>query len=154
MIYWVRFEWKFAVAAIIANLHECIILGFFVLQWSSAAVLAAVCGLGIGYESVDLRRIRENSAGPKMTTTQIIANAITSPSAGRSYPRSPIVCVDVLFGARAALFARALTSLSFRHLLSVFVARPARVAGRQRDDREAAPARRSPHDPNAARRPR
>src|SRR5258705_249296 len=61
-----RFEWKFGVAAIIANLHDVvIILGFFALfQWEfSLPVLAAVLAV-LGYsvnESVVIAdRIREN----------------------------------------------------------------------------------------------
>src|SRR3954468_10395836 len=48
---WLRFEWKFGVAAIIANLHDVvIILGFFALfQWEfSLPVLAAVLAV-LGY---------------------------------------------------------------------------------------------------------
>ena len=80
-----RFEWKFGVAAIIANLHDVvIILGFFAFfQWEfSLAVLAAVLAV-LGYsvnESVVIAdRIRENFRKMrKSTIVQIIDNAITS----------------------------------------------------------------------------
>jgi preprotein translocase subunit SecF len=79
-----RFEWKFGVAAIIANLHDVvIILGFFALfQWEfSLPVLAAVLAV-LGYsvnESVVIAdRIRENFRKMrKASVTEIIDNAIT-----------------------------------------------------------------------------
>ncbi len=80
-----RFEWRFAVAAIIANLHDVIIiLGCFALfQWEfSLPVLAAVLAV-LGYsvnESVVVAdRVRENFRKMrKASVTQIIDNAITS----------------------------------------------------------------------------
>ncbi|MFC3146032.1 protein translocase subunit SecF [Piscinibacterium candidicorallinum] len=80
-----RFEWKFAVAAIIANLHDIvIILGVFAFfQWEfSLAVLAAVLAV-LGYsvnESVIIAdRIRENFRKMrKASVTEVIDNAITS----------------------------------------------------------------------------
>jgi preprotein translocase subunit SecF len=80
----IRFEWKFAVAAIIANLHDVvIILGFFSLfQWEfSLSVLAAVLAV-LGYsvnESVVVAdRIRENfKRMRKASVTETINNAIT-----------------------------------------------------------------------------
>ena len=61
-----RFEWRFAVAAIIANLHDVvIILGFFAFfQWEfSLTVLAAVLavlGYSVNESVVVFDRIREN----------------------------------------------------------------------------------------------
>jgi preprotein translocase subunit SecF len=83
----IRFEWKFAVAAIIANLHDVIIiLGFFAFfQWEfSLSVLAAVLAV-LGYsvnESVVIfdrvrEKFRERSA-KTMTTPQVLDHAITS----------------------------------------------------------------------------
>src|SRR5689334_9519354 len=80
-----RFEWRFAVSAIIANLHDVvIILGFFALfQWEfSLPVLAAVLAV-LGYsvnESVVIAdRIRENFRKMrKATVTHVIDSAITS----------------------------------------------------------------------------
>jgi len=80
-----RFEWRFAVAAIIANLHDVIIiLGCFALfRWEfSLPVLAAVLAV-LGYsvnESVVIAdRVRENFRKMrKASVTQIIDNAITS----------------------------------------------------------------------------
>src|SRR5213593_4464445 len=80
-----RFEWRFAVAAIAANLHDVIIiLGFFALfQWEfSLPVLAAVLAV-LGYsvnESVVIAdRIRENFRKMrKASVPEIINSAITS----------------------------------------------------------------------------
>ncbi|MBU6436300.1 MAG: protein translocase subunit SecF, partial [Betaproteobacteria bacterium] len=80
-----RFEWKFSVAAIVANLHDVIIiLGFFAFfQWEfSLSVLAAVLavlGYSVNESVVIFDRIRENFRKyRKMTTVEIINNAITS----------------------------------------------------------------------------
>ena len=79
-----RFEWKFGVAAIIANLHDVIIiLGFFSLfQWDfSLTVLAAVLailGYSVNESVVVFDRIRENFRKMrKASVTTIIDNAIT-----------------------------------------------------------------------------
>ena len=81
----VRFEWKFSVAAIIANLHDVIIiLGFFAFfQWEfSLAVLAAVLavlGYSVNESVVIFDRIREAFRKyRKLSTPQVIDHAITS----------------------------------------------------------------------------
>ena len=80
-----RFEWKFAVAGIIANLHDVIIIvGFFAFfQWEfSLAVLAAllaVLGYSVNESVVIFDRVRESFRKfRKMTPVQVIDNAITS----------------------------------------------------------------------------
>ena len=80
-----RFEWKYAVSAIVANLHDVIIiLGFFAFfQWEfSLAVLAAVLavlGYSVNESVVIFDRIRETFRKQrKMNTQQIIDHAITS----------------------------------------------------------------------------
>ncbi|RPH40545.1 MAG: protein translocase subunit SecF [Burkholderiales bacterium] len=80
-----RFEWKFSVAAIIANLHDVIIiLGFFAaFQWEfSLSVLAAVLavlGYSVNESVVIFDRIRETFRNKrKMDTVQVIDHAITS----------------------------------------------------------------------------
>ena len=82
----VRFEWRFAVSAIIANMHDVtIILGCFSLfQWEfSLTVLAgvlAVLGYSVNESVVVFDRIRENFRKPSMrqfTVPEIIDNAIT-----------------------------------------------------------------------------
>jgi preprotein translocase subunit SecF len=79
-----RFEWKFGVATIIANLHDVvIILGFFAFfQWEfSLTVLAAVLaifGYSVNESVVVFDRVRENFRKMRRATVpEIIDNAIT-----------------------------------------------------------------------------
>ncbi|MEY3982206.1 MAG: export rane protein SecF [Pseudomonadota bacterium] len=81
----IRFEWKFAVAAIVANLHDVvIILGFFAaFQWefslSVLAAILAVLGYSVNESVVVADRIRENFRKMrKATVREVIDNAITS----------------------------------------------------------------------------
>ena len=80
-----RFEWRFAVAAIIANLHDVIIiLGFFAFfQWEFSlpvlAAILAVLGYSVNESVVIADRIRENFRKMrKARSTHVIDNAITS----------------------------------------------------------------------------
>jgi len=79
-----RFEWKFAVATVLANTHDVvIILGFFAFfQWEfSLAVLAgvlAVAGYSVNEAVVVFDRVRENFRKMrKASTVEVINNAIT-----------------------------------------------------------------------------
>ena len=81
---WLRFEWKFGLSAIIANLHDVvIILGFFAFfQWEfSLPVLAAVLavlGYSVNESVVVFDRVRENfKKMRKATVPQVIDSAIT-----------------------------------------------------------------------------
>ncbi|MCW5626202.1 MAG: protein translocase subunit SecF, partial [Burkholderiales bacterium] len=81
---WLRFEWKFGLAAIIANMHDVvIILGFFAFfQWEfSLPVLAAVLavlGYSVNESVVVFDRIRENFRKMrKSSVEEVINNAIT-----------------------------------------------------------------------------
>ena len=131
-----RFEWKFGVAAILANLHDVvIILGFFALfQWEfSLPVLAAVLavlGYSVNEAVVVFDRIRENFRKMrKATVREVINNAIT-----RTMSRTIIthgstelmVLSILLFGGEALFyFALALTiGIMFGIYSSVFVASP------------------------------
>ena len=80
-----RFEWKFSVAGIVANLHDVvIILGFFAFfQWEfSLPVLAAVLavlGYSVNESVVVFDRVRETFKKKRhMTTPQVLDHAITS----------------------------------------------------------------------------
>jgi len=129
-----RFEWKFAVAAIIANLHDVIIiLGFFAFfQWEfSLAVLAAVLavlGYSVNESVVIFDRIRENFRRyRKMDTTQIIDNAITSTISRTiiTHGSTQIMVLSMLLfgGPTLFYFALALTiGICFGIYSSVFVA--------------------------------
>jgi preprotein translocase subunit SecF len=132
----VRFEWKFGVAAIIANLHDVvIILGFFAFfQWEfSLTVLAAVLailGYSVNESVVVFDRIRENFRKMrKASVAQVIDNAIT-----RTMSRTIIthgctqmvVCSMLFFGGEALhYFALALTiGILFGIYSAVLVASP------------------------------
>ncbi len=129
----IRFEWKFAVAAIIANLHDVIIiLGFFAFfQWEfSLPVLAAVLavlGYSVNESVVIFDRIRENFRRfRKMNTVQIIDNAITSTISRTiiTHGSTQIMVLSMLLfgGPTLYYFALALTiGICFGIYSSVFV---------------------------------
>jgi preprotein translocase subunit SecF len=158
-----RFEWKFAVAAILANLHDVIIiLGFFAFfQWEfSLAVLAAVLavlGYSVNESVVIFDRIRENFRRfRKMSTTEVIDNAITSTISRTiiTHGSTQIMVLSMLLfgGATLYYFALALTiGILFGIYSSVFVAAAiAMWLGVKREDLIKAPPRKDdPNDPNA-----
>ena len=129
-----RFEWKFAVAAVIANLHDVvIILGFFAFfQWEfSLPVLAAVLavlGYSVNESVVIFDRIRENFRRyRKMSTVEIIDNAITSTISRTiiTHGCTQLMVLSMLLfgGATLHYFALALTiGILFGIYSSVFVA--------------------------------
>ena len=142
-----RFEWKFGIAAIIANLHDVvIILGFFAFfQWEfSLPVLAAVLAV-LGYsvnESVVIAdRIRENFRKMRRASvTEIIDNAITSTISRTIITHGCtqlMVCSMLIFGGQALhYFAVALTiGILFGIYSSVLVMAPiVRWLGVRRED--------------------
>ncbi len=129
-----RFEWKFAVAAIIANLHDVIIiLGFFAFfQWEfSLPVLAAVLavlGYSVNESVVIFDRIRENFRRlRKLNTVEIIDNAITSTISRTiiTHGSTQIMVLSMLLfgGPTLHYFSLALTiGICFGIYSSVFVA--------------------------------
>ncbi|UOO78131.1 protein translocase subunit SecF [Neisseria sp. Dent CA1/247] len=134
----VRFEWRFAVAAIIANMHDVIIiLGFFAFfQWEfSLTVLAgilAVLGYSVNESVVVFDRIRENFRKPHMrnkTVPQIIDNAITATMSRTAitHGSTEAMVLSMLIFGGAALhgFSLALTiGILFGIYSSVLVASP------------------------------
>ena len=159
-----RFEWKYAVAAIIANLHDVIIiLGFFAFfQWEfSLAVLAAVLavlGYSVNESVVIFDRIRENFRRyRKMDTVQIIDNAITSTISRTiiTHGSTQIMVLSMLLfgGPTLFYFALALTiGILFGIYSSVFVAAAiAMWLGIKREDLIKGPVKKDedPNDPNA-----
>ena len=159
----VRFEWKFAVAAIIANLHDVvIILGFFAFfQWEfSLPVLAAVLavlGYSVNESVVIFDRIRENFRRyRKMNTVEIIDNAITSTISRTiiTHGSTQLMVLSMLLfgGATLHYFALALTiGILFGIYSSVFVAAAiAMWLGITREDLIKSPAKKDadPNDPN------
>jgi len=80
----VRFEWRFAIAAIVANMHDVIIiLGFFAFfQWefnlTVLAAVLAVLGYSVNESVVVFDRVRENFRKMrKANVAEVINNAIT-----------------------------------------------------------------------------
>jgi preprotein translocase subunit SecF len=159
-----RFEWKFAVAAILANLHDVvIILGFFAyFQWEfSLAVLAAVLavlGYSVNESVVIFDRIREAFRRfRKMNTHQVIDHAITSTISRTiiTHGSTQLMVLSMLLfgGATLYYFALALTiGILFGIYSSVFVAAAiAMWLGVKREDLVKAPLKREgdPNDPNA-----
>jgi preprotein translocase subunit SecF len=130
----IRFEWKFAVAGIIANLHDVvIILGFFAFfQWEfSLSVLAAVLavlGYSVNESVVIFDRIRENFRKyRKLNTHQIIDSAITGTISRtiitHGSTQMMVLAMLVFGGPTLHYFAVALTiGILFGIYSSVFVA--------------------------------
>lgn len=132
----IRFEWRFAVAAIIANMHDVvIILGFFAFfQWEfSLSVLAgvlAVLGYSVNESVVVFDRIRENFRKMrKRPVPEIIDNAITATMSRTviTHTMTELVVLSMLIFGGAVLFyfALALTiGIVFGIYSSVLVASP------------------------------
>lgn len=142
-----RFEWKFAVSGIVANLHDVIIiLGFFAFfQWEfSLSVLAAVLavlGYSVNESVVIFDRIRENfKRFRKLETPEIIDAAITGTISRTiiTHGSTQMMVLGMLIfgGASLHYFAVALTiGILFGIYSSVFVAAAiAMWLGVKRDD--------------------
>ena len=131
-----RFEWRFAVAAIIANLHDVvIILGFFsFFQWefnlTVLAAVLAVLGYSVNESVVVFDRVRENFRKMrKASVATVIDNAITrtmSRTIITHLTTQTMVCSMLLFGGEVLHnFALALTiGILFGIYSSVLVASP------------------------------
>ena len=131
-----RFEWRFAVSAIIANLHDVvIILGFFAFfQWEfSLPVLAAVLavlGYSVNESVVVFDRVRETFKKKRgMSTPEVLNHAITSTISRTiiTHGSTQLMVTSMLIFGGAALhyFALALTiGICFGIYSSVLVASP------------------------------
>ncbi|WP_184194739.1 protein translocase subunit SecF [Chitinimonas taiwanensis] len=138
----IRFEWRFAVSAILANLHDVvIILGVFALfQWEfSLTVLAAilaVLGYSVNESVVVFDRIRENFRKASLrgkSVPEVIDNAITATMSRTviTHGSTEMMVLAMLFFGGAALhgFAMALTiGIVFGIYSSVLVASPLLLA--------------------------
>jgi preprotein translocase subunit SecF len=158
-----RFEWKFSVAGIVANLHDVvIILGFFAFfQWEfSLAVLAAilaVLGYSVNESVVIFDRVRESFRRyRKLTTPQVIDHAITSTISRtvitHGSTQMMVLSMLVFGGPTLHYFAVALTiGILFGIYSSVFVAAGiAMWLGVKREDLVKAGSKDiDPNDPNA-----
>jgi len=135
---WMRFEWKFGVSAIIANLHDVvIILGFFsIFQWEfSLPVLAAVLavlGYSVNESVVVMDRVRENFRSRRFRDApvpQVIDNSITATMSRTIITHGCtqlMVCSMLIFGGETLFyFALALTiGILFGIYSSVLVGSP------------------------------
>jgi preprotein translocase subunit SecF len=135
---WMRFEWKFGVSAIIANLHDVvIILGCFsVFQWEfSLPVLAAVLavlGYSVNESVVVMDRVRETFRNRRMrglSVPQVIDHAITATMSRTIITHGStqlMVCSMLIFGGETLhYFAVALTiGICFGIYSSVLVGSP------------------------------
>ncbi len=131
-----RFEWRFSVSAIIANLHDVvIILGFFAFfQWEfSLSVLAAVLavlGYSVNESVVVFDRVRETFKKVRgLTTPQVLDHAITSTISRTiiTHGCTQLMVLSMLLfgGATLYYFALALTiGICFGIYSSVLVASP------------------------------
>jgi preprotein translocase subunit SecF len=133
---WLRFEWRFGLSAIIANLHDVvIILGCFALfQWEfSLPVLAAVLavlGYSVNESVVVFDRVRENFRKMrKASVPEVIDSSITAVISRTIITHGctqAMVTTMLVFGGPALhYFALALTiGICFGIYSSVLVASP------------------------------
>jgi preprotein translocase subunit SecF len=135
---WLRFEWKFGVSAIVANLHDVvIILGCFsIFNWEfSLPVLAAVLailGYSVNESVVVMDRVRENFRSRQFRHTpvpDVIDAAITSTMSRTIITHGStqlMVCAMLFFGGETLhYFALALTiGICFGIYSSVLVGSP------------------------------
>ena len=143
----IRFEWRFALATIVANLHDVvIILGFFAFfQWEfSLPVLAAVLavlGYSVNESVVVFDRARENFRKMRKATTEEIFDAAITGTISRTvitHTLTEMMVLAMLFlgGPSLFYFALALTiGIVFGIYSSVLVACPiAKYLGVSRED--------------------
>jgi preprotein translocase subunit SecF len=142
-----RFEWRFAVATIIANLHDVvIILGFFaVFQWEFSlpvlAAILAVFGYSVNESVVVFDRVRENFRKMRRATVPDIMDASITGTISRTiitHGCTQMMVLSIFFfgGPSLHYFALALTiGICFGIYSSVLVACPlAMYLGASRED--------------------
>ncbi|MCU0939153.1 MAG: protein translocase subunit SecF [Burkholderiaceae bacterium] len=129
-----RFEWKFAVAAIIANLHDVVlVVGMFaIFGWEFSlpvlAAILAVLGYSVNESVIIFDRVREHfKKYRKMSTVEVIDSAITATISRTMITHGSTLCMTLamlIFGGPALhYFALALTiGIIFGIYSSVFVA--------------------------------
>lgn len=130
----VRFEWKFAVAGVIANLHDVvIILGFFAFfQWEfSLAVLAgvlAVLGYSVNESVVIMDRVRETFRKERTASVRDVIDGAITQTISRTIithgsTQMMVLAMLIFGGPTLHYFALALTiGIWFGIYSSVFVA--------------------------------
>jgi preprotein translocase subunit SecF len=142
-----RFEWRFSVATIIANLHDVvIILGFFAFfQWEFSlpvlAAILAILGYSVNESVVVFDRVRENFKKMRKATVDEVMDASITGTISRTiitHGCTQMMVLSIYFFGGAALhyFALALTiGICFGIYSSVLVAAPlAKYLGASRED--------------------
>jgi preprotein translocase subunit SecF len=142
-----RFEWRFAVATIVANLHDVvIILGFFALfQWEFSlpvlAAILAILGYSVNESVVVFDRVRENFKKMRRAGVDEVMDASITGTISRTiitHGSTQMMVLSIYFFGGAALhyFALALTiGICFGIYSSVLVAAPlAKYLGASRED--------------------
>jgi preprotein translocase subunit SecF len=142
-----RFEWRFAVATIIANLHDVvIILGCFALfQWEFSlpvlAAILAILGYSVNESVVVFDRVRENFKKMRRASVDEVMDASITGTISRTiitHGCTQMMVLSILFfgGATLHYFAAALTiGICFGIYSSVLVAAPlAKYLGASRED--------------------
>jgi len=142
-----RFEWRFSVATIIANLHDVvIILGFFALfQWEFSlpvlAAILAILGYSVNESVVVFDRVRENFKKMRRATVDQVMDASITGTISRTiitHGCTQMMVLSILFfgGPTLHFFALALTiGICFGIYSSVLVAAPlAKYLGASRED--------------------
>jgi preprotein translocase subunit SecF len=131
-----RFEWRFAVATIIANLHDVvIILGFFALfQWEFSlpvlAAILAILGYSVNESVVVFDRVRENFRKMRRASVDEVMDASITGTISRTiitHGCTQMMVLSILFfgGPTLHYFALALTiGICFGIYSSVLVASP------------------------------
>ena len=142
-----RFEWRFSVATIVANLHDVvIILGFFALfQWEFSlpvlAAILAILGYSVNESVVVFDRVRENFKKMRKASVDEVMDASITGTISRTiitHGCTQMMVLSIYFFGGAALhyFALALTiGICFGIYSSVLVAAPlAKYLGASRED--------------------
>jgi preprotein translocase subunit SecF len=142
-----RFEWRFSVATIIANLHDVvIILGFFAFfQWEFSlpvlAAILAILGYSVNESVVVFDRVRENFKKMRKASVDEVMDASITGTISRTiitHGSTQMMVLSIYFFGGAALhyFALALTiGICFGIYSSVLVAAPlAKYLGASRED--------------------
>ena len=142
-----RFEWRFAVATIVANLHDVIIiLGFFALfQWEFSlpvlAAILAILGYSVNESVVVFDRVRENFKKLRKASVDEVMDASITGTISRTIithgsTQMMVLSILIFGGASLHYFALALTiGICFGIYSSVLVAAPlAKYLGASRAD--------------------
>ncbi len=123
-----RFEWKFSVAAIIANLHDVILVAglFAIFQWEfsvpTLAALLAVLGYSVNESVIIFDRVREHfRTMRKASVTEVIDSAITATISRTmiTHGSTLAMTLSILFFGGPALHSFAL-ALSIGIALSIY----------------------------------